>query len=88
MAQSYLTEHKGYKWYHVEEGLRLSKTKLGLFMYHALKFKAQFGDWYCPQPQYDRAFVGAAICLHPDNKEELERLTGVKLRNPPKIVLN
>ena len=81
-------KHKGYKWFHVESGLSLSKSKLGLFMYHLIKINGEVGDIFCLNSQYDRSFIGMSVCIDPSKREELEQLTKVKLSKPPTVVLN
>ena len=85
---NFKVEHKGFKWFHTDYGLSLSKAKLGLFMYHLLKMNGGVCDIYCMNPKYDRACVNMSVCIHPDDKSKLEELTKVKLIDPPVINLN
>lgn len=68
--------------------LSLSKAKLGLFMYSLLKCDGKICSMYAMNRNYDRSYVQAMIKIKPEKIEELEKMSGVKLMNPPKLKLN
>ena len=68
--------------------LSLSKAKLGLFMYAALKCDVEIKSVYAMNRNYDRSYVQASLRIKPDKIEMFEEMSGIKLIKPPVLKLN
>jgi hypothetical protein len=76
---------------HSENGLKavkLNKTSLGVFLYHALKCGSEIGDVWPFNSNYDSSWVGITIKIDPDKIPEFEKNSGYGLKQPPIIKLN
>ena len=73
--------------YGMAKVLNLSKTKLGLFVYHLLRLGGTIRSTHVLNHRYDRSYVQMAVTLPKGKMEELQNLTGVELEVPTRVVL-
>jgi hypothetical protein len=76
------------KVYHCESGISLSQASLGRFFYHLLRLGGKVHQVWPFAPHYDRSSVIVSLEIDESKKEQLETLAKIKLRDPPRIVLN
>lgn len=65
-----------------DKKVRLSKASLGNFVYHCLKLGGHLMSGSAFAPEHDGCYVQLGISLPKGKREELERLSGIKL-DPP-----
>lgn len=72
------------KWFHSDD--QLSKASLGEFFHNVLKVGAYVGEIWVFNRQYNRSGVYVSVFMTPEMKDEIEKTTKFRFRDPPKIV--
>lgn len=65
------------------KALILSKSRLGLFVYHVLRMGGEITSVYAMNPNYDRSYVQMAITLPIGRRKELQDVSGIVLESVP-----
>lgn len=68
-----------------ERKLRLSKASLGNFLYHCLRLGGHVTSGNAFAPDVDGCYVQLGITLPKGKREDLERLSGIKLDPPTQL---
>ena len=84
----YPPDHFGRVWKHVDGGLNISKTSMGRFVNYCLTNNIEIGSFFPLSPSYNTSSVYASVLMKEEQVEEMEKVTKVKVINPPRVILN